>query len=192
MSTLPHSLKSTLDQSNWTLFLDRDGVINKKIPDDYIKNWAEFEFLPGVLEALSIFNPLFKNIFIVTNQQGIGKGLMLPETLDNIHKEMLSRVKEQGGRIDKIFYCPDLANTGSLYRKPNIGMALQARKEFPGVNLKNAIIAGDSLSDMKFGRKAGMKTVLISAKTDLARDNFRIIDYHYPDLITFARTLTNS
>ena len=78
-----------IDKS-WSLFLDRDGVINTRLVDDYVKCWEDFEFLPGVLEAIKCFNKLFSTIVVVTNQQGIGKGLMKVETLNNIHKKMMA------------------------------------------------------------------------------------------------------
>ena len=86
-----------------TLLLDRDGVINKLRPDDYVKCWEEFEFLPGVFEALVKWNMQFRYIIIVTNQRGIGKGVMTDEDLSNIHGRMMEEIERQGGRVDKIY-----------------------------------------------------------------------------------------
>jgi len=70
MRELKEILKSLNINKNWTLFLDRDGVINKKIDGDYVRNWEQFEFLPNVIEALKILNEIFGRIIIVTNQRG--------------------------------------------------------------------------------------------------------------------------
>ena len=82
-----------------TLFLDRDGVINRLMPHDYVKKWNEFEFMPGVLEALAILAKKFQHIILVTNQRGVGKGLMSKEDLDRIHEKMCSVIENHGGKM---------------------------------------------------------------------------------------------
>ncbi|AEA34632.1 D-glycero-alpha-D-manno-heptose-1,7-bisphosphate 7-phosphatase [Hippea maritima] len=137
-----------------TLFLDRDGVINKKIENDYVRNWEQFEFLPNVIEALKILNSLFDRIIIVTNQRGIGRKLMTEKDLEVIHKNMLSVLSKENIKIDKIYYCPhDYKKEICNCRKPKIGMALQAKKDFPDIDFRNSIMVGDSLSDIEFGKK---------------------------------------
>ena len=175
-----------IDKS-WSLFLDRDGVINTRLVDDYVKCWEDFEFLPGVLEAIKCFNKLFSTIVVVTNQQGIGKGLMKVETLNNIHKKMISEIESAGGRIDKVYFCPDLRESNSLYRKPNMGMGLKARKDFPAIRFRKSIIAGDSIGDMQFGRKLGMNTVLISDDDELSRKHPETIGFRFQSLLELAR-----
>lgn len=173
---------------NWTLFLDRDGVINKRLPDDYVKNWVEFEFIEGVLGALKYFGGLFGRIVVVTNQQGIGKGLYRVEDLELIHSNMLYEVKYHGGRIDKVYFSPYLAAEQHPTRKPGIGMALQAKKDFPEIDFSKSLMIGDSMSDMQFGRTAGMKTAYISEspKQDA------LIDFNFVSLSTVAEHLQNS
>lgn len=144
-----------------TLFLDRDGVINKHRPDDYVKEWSEFEFLPKVTEAFSILARYFKRIIVVTNQRGVGKGLMTESDLQEIHKRMVSEIAKAGGRIDTIYFCTDI-NHDSPNRKPNSGMALQAQKDFPEITFENAVMIGDSSSDMEFGERLGMKSYLVN------------------------------
>ena len=126
-SKIPFSWPNFKISSDWTLFLDRDGVINERLPDDYIKTWEEFIFLSGVLEALSIFSLFFQRIFIVTNQAGIEKGVISHEGLHEIHDKMMEIIMYHGGRIDEIYYCPFKADLDPLCRKPNPGMALQAK-----------------------------------------------------------------
>jgi histidinol-phosphate phosphatase family protein len=139
-----------------TIFLDRDGVINRLRPNDYVKSWEEFEFLPGVLDVLAKWNNQFKHIIIVTNQRGISKGIMSVESLDIIHRKMIQEVERSGGRIDKIYYCVALNDT-DLNRKPNIGMALQAKRDFPDIDFNTSAMIGDSESDIQFASNIGMK-----------------------------------
>ncbi|MBK9733068.1 MAG: HAD family hydrolase [Chitinophagaceae bacterium] len=149
-----------IDKS-WTLFLDRDGVLNKKIDDDYVRSIDQFEWLPGVPQAIKKLSGLFGRIIIITNQQGVGKGLMMKEDVESIHTNIIESVKITGGRIDAVYYAPQLKSENSEYRKPNIGMALQAKKDFPEIDFSKSIMVGDSMSDIEFGKKAGMKTVFI-------------------------------
>lgn len=177
-----------IDRS-WTLFLDRDGVINRRIVDGYVKTWSQFEFLPGVPDALKRFHQLFGRIIVVSNQQGVGKGLMAESDVQSIHARMMSETEKSGGRIDAVFFSPHLQSDGSVMRKPGIGMALKARKQFPDIRLNHSVMAGDSMSDMVFGKRAGMNTVLISTDMAIAKNNHRQIDFIYPDLISFADAL---
>ena len=176
-------------EQGWSLFLDRDGVINQRIPDNYVKLPDEFEFIPGVTEALNFFANVFNPIVVITNQQGIGRGLMTDSQLNAVHTKMLQRVSESGGRIDAIFYSRDLKNKGSFTRKPAIGLGLKARKQFPFINFKQSIMAGDSYSDILFGHRLGMQTVLIGKDKDLSFRCSSILDYSFPDLISFSEYL---
>jgi D-glycero-D-manno-heptose 1,7-bisphosphate phosphatase len=183
------SLKHLKIDSSWALFLDRDGVINRRIVGDYVRSWEQFEFLPGVVDSMVSLSSKFGRILIVSNQQGIGKGLMTEEQLKVIHSRMADEIEKAGGRIDKSYHSPFLESDHSFLRKPNVGMALRARKEFPGINFKRSVMAGDSVSDMIFGRKLGMKTVIISADQQLIRRNHDHIDYAFPDLLSFAESI---
>lgn len=154
----------------WTLFLDRDGVINEKLDNDYVKNLAEFKFIEGSVEAIVNFSKLFGRVVVVTNQQGIGKGIMTHDDLKIVHDFMQAQIEEAGGRIDQIYYCPELAAADAPCRKPNIGMAIEAQNDFPEIDFEKSIMIGDSVSDIEMGAKAGMYTIHISsgAKTELA------------------------
>lgn len=151
---------SVIDKT-WTLFLDRDGVINKRLHYDYVKNVSEFEFLPGVLNALKTFAAVFGKIIVVTNQQGIGKGIYTNKQLNEIHVLMVEQVHAAGGRIDAVFFAPNLASENSPMRKPGIGMALQAKAQFPEIDFSRSLMIGDSVSDLEFGRTAGMFTMYV-------------------------------
>jgi histidinol-phosphate phosphatase family protein len=180
------NLKELAIDQQWTLFLDRDGVINKKIENDYVKSWVEFEFIDGAIDAISILSKKFSKIIVVTNQQGIGKRLYRTEDLELIHKNMLYEISYHGGRIDRVYFSPHLAGDAHPARKPGIGMALQAQKDYPGIDFSKSIIAGDSISDMQFGRAAGMVTVLIADPNNQQTD---LVDLSYHSLLEFAIAL---
>jgi histidinol-phosphate phosphatase family protein len=157
-------MKFNLDTS-WSLFLDRDGVINEKLEDDYVKSWGEFRFKLGALEALAELRKLFGRIFIITNQRGVGLGKITEEGLNVIHANMLFEIEEASGKIDEVYYCVDTDNN-SPYRKPNIGMGLLAKQDFPAIYFSKSIMVGDSISDMEFGERLGMKGILINSNFD--------------------------
>lgn len=169
-----------------TLFLDRDGVINKRKIGGYITSIEEFEFLPGVLEAIKKITPHFEHIFVVTNQQCIGKGIITVEELNSIHFHMVSQIQQNGGRIDKVYFAPDLAGKNNMDRKPNPGMAYQAQKDFPDIDFSKSIMVGDSLSDMQFGKKVGMKTIFLHNGQTLSETTCSFSDEIYETLIDFA------
>ncbi len=182
------TLKNLNINKNWTLFLDRDGVINKKIDNDYVKQWIEFEFIEGVLDALKFLNTVFGSIIVVTNQQGIGKKLYSIEDLELIHKNMLYEIAYHGGKIDKVYFSPYLKSENHPYRKPGIGMALKAKEDISTINFKQSIMIGDSMSDMEFGRNAGMKTIYISEEIT---ENDKI-DFNFKSLNEIVISLQNS
>ena len=179
------TLKDLNIDKTWTLFLDRDGVINKKLENDYVKNWVEFEFLEGVFDALKICNQIFGHIIVVTNQQGIGKGLYRHDDLEIIHKNMIYEINFYQGRIDKVYYSPYLSSANHPTRKPGTGMALQAKAEFPNIDFSKSMMVGDSLSDMTFGKKLGMTTAFI-AEEHLQHPE---IDFNFSTLMSFALSL---
>lgn len=176
------NLKDLNIDRSWTLFLDRDGVINRKLENDYVKHWIEFEFLEGVTVSLKILEKIFGHIVVVTNQQGIGKGIYRIEDLELIHKNMLYEIEYMGGRIDKVYFSPYLNSENHPTRKPGIGMALAAKNDFPKIDFNKSIIVGDSLSDMEFGRNAGMKTVFINP----VHSTNEKIDFCFTSLKAFA------
>ena len=166
----------------WTLFLDRDGVINRRIVDGYVTRWEAFEFLPGVLEALRVFSQRFNHIVLVTNQQGVGKGLMTDADLESIHDAMMGCVEAEGGRIDVILCCTQLASEPDNYRKPNPDMAFMAQEIFPDIDLAKSVMVGDGQTDIEFGRNAGMQTIFIGGQNADADDCF-------PSLFEFSKSL---
>ena len=159
-TAIPRQFIPNIDKS-WTLFLDRDGVINEHRPEDYVKNEAEFVWIDGSKEAIRDLSKLFGRIVVVTNQQGIGKGLMSEYDLEKIHWNMQREVEEIGGKIDRVYYCPYVAQVKPKCRKPETGMAEQAKTDFPEIDFKKSIMIGDSRSDIEFGTRLGMITVKV-------------------------------
>lgn len=175
--------KNMID-GGWTLFLDRDGVINVRIIDGYVTNIEEFEFMQGVVEAFKIFKEKFQRIIIVTNQQGVGKGIMSNEDVETVHRHMVKEIEVHGGKIDKVYYCPQLKSVPDNYRKPSPKMAFFAKDDFPEIDLSKSIMIGDMNSDIEFGKNAGMKTVFVG-------DNElkQIPDDRFDSLYDFAKVI---
>lgn len=177
----------TIDKS-WTLFIDRDGVINHEKQADYIRNWDEFRFYEGAIEAIKILSEKFGKIIIVSNQRGVGKGLMTEDDLKDIHKRMLAEIEKDGGRIDQIYYCTS-TDLKHPERKPNPGMALQAKKDIPSIDLSKSIMIGNNSSDMLFARNAGLYTVFVkTTKLDMVLPD-PDIDLVFNSLAEFAKAL---
>jgi D-glycero-alpha-D-manno-heptose 1-phosphate guanylyltransferase len=186
---LEHS-KLDLQQidKTWTLFLDRDGVINEERVGEYVLHWGEFIFSKGVLDVFKKLSHRFGRIIVISNQRGVGKGLMNEAALQSIHLEMQREVEIVDGKIDKIYYCTDKENK-SFNRKPNPGMALQALHDFPDIDLSKSIMVGNKPSDMKFGRAAGVYTVFVKTTNPDEPFPHPDIDLVFPSLSDFASAL---
>jgi histidinol-phosphate phosphatase family protein len=134
---------------------------------------------------------MYDKIFIVTNQRGVGKGIMSEADLIEIHSNMVREIKNASGRIDKIYYCTDVDDS-SPNRKPNTGLAIQAKQDFPEIEFSTSVMIGDSISDMEFARKLGMQRVYISQKNDNEINgqgtNF---DLKFDSLFAFAEKAKN-
>ncbi|MDP2235218.1 MAG: HAD-IIIA family hydrolase [Bacteroidales bacterium] len=175
---------SGIVNKDWSLFLDRDGVINVRPLNDYVKSPDEFIFIPEALKAIKILSDIFGKTFVVTNQQGVGLGLMTQTILDEIHQILSTKVTENGGRIDHIYSCTDVKTKVNSCRKPSIEMALKAKDEFPAIDFSKSIIVGDTASDIEFGRNAGMFCVLIGDEETSIEPDLR-----FDALISFANYL---
>jgi len=174
-----------------TLFLDRDGVINFEKEADYIHHWDEFQFYPGAAEAIAGLCNLFDLTIIVTNQKGVGKGVTKEEDLDLIHQNMKKAIELAGGSINAIYFCPD-TDSNSPDRKPNPGMAFKAKADFPQIDFANSLMVGNNLSDLSFGRNAGMKTAFLRTTKPDINLPIGLADLEaadLPDLLYKLRTL---
>ncbi len=178
---------SKIDHS-WTLFLDRDGVINVDKDGSYIFHPDEFRFTEGGPDIFKKLAERFDRIVIVTNQRGVGRGLMTEATLHEIHQHMTSEITEAGGRIDAIYYCTSMHNDHPE-RKPNPGMAVRAKLNFPDIDLSRSIMVGNNLSDMHFGRNAGMYTAFIRSTRPQQEFPHPEIDLAFNTLEDFVKAL---
>lgn len=141
------------------VFLDRDGLINRQAPPhDYIKTRQQFEFLPGVPEAIRALNELGYLVLIVTNQRGVARGLMTMADVDDIHRYMCDELERLGARVDKIYVCPH-DHGQCTCRKPDIGLFLQAEQDYE-IDKAASWAIGDSASDVEAGRRYGVRTIL--------------------------------
>lgn len=172
--------------SEWTLFLDRDGVLNVKPENDYVRNIQQLQWISGVPQSIALLNRYFKHTIVVTNQQGIGKGLMTEQDLLQLFAAMQNTLKEAGAAVDAWYYCPHLAAENCLCRKPKVQMALQARTDFGDIDFKKTIMVGDSESDIEFGKRLGMKTVFIVSSLPVLPQNLPAADIICPHLPLFA------
>jgi D-glycero-D-manno-heptose 1,7-bisphosphate phosphatase len=150
-----------------TIFLDRDGVLNKKPPKArYVQTWNEFEWLPGAKQALRLLKEACYRVIVVSNQAGIARGLMKETELKQIHERMKEAVIEAGGQIDAIYYCPHHWDDGCECRKPKPGMLFYAQRDY-NFDLTKSILIGDDERDAKAADAAGCKSVLVSDKVSL-------------------------
>lgn len=143
-----------------TVFLDRDGVINRKRENDYVKNWGEFEFLPNSLEAIRLLTHADYQLIVVTNQACINKGILSSKALDHIHRKMVAEIKDAGGCIHALYYCPHRDDENCTCRKPKPGMLLQAASEHV-IDKDNTYLIGDSNRDIQAGNEFGVCSMLV-------------------------------
>lgn len=142
-----------------TLFLDRDGVLNRHLLGDYVRTPEMWEWMPGMLQALALWALKFRRIVLVTNQRGVGKGVMTDAQLAKVHAHMLEGVLEAGGRIDLILTCTAVEDSDPR-RKPNPGMFYEACGLFPDIEAPSSVMLGDAPSDAAFAQNCGIQFIL--------------------------------
>jgi histidinol-phosphate phosphatase family protein len=170
--------------STWSLFLDRDGVINERNWDGYILDFKDFIFKPNVVESLKFLTHFFSHTIIITNQQCVSKNLISVSELEEIHHRMLREINSNGGEITAIYAATEEKNKNPFRRKPNKTMGIEAQNQFPAIDFTKSIMVGDTDSDIQFGKNLGMKTILLksaeinSIKADLEISNLtELVDY---------------
>lgn len=145
-----------------TIFLDRDGVIIRKAPEEeYVADWSEVDFLPGSLEAIAAFSRFGYKVIVITNQRGVATGKIELAKLNEIHTNMKQVIAGCGGNISAIYWCPHDIGEGCSCRKPKPGMLLQAAIEHK-LHLPDCWMVGDTVTDIAAGHSAGCKTALIT------------------------------
>lgn len=178
------------------VFLDRDGVINRKPPEgDYVKSWEEFEFLPGASKAIARLKRCGFRVIVVSNQRGISLGKLCEEELRAIHARMRAELQKAGATLDAIYYCPHAHNSCKC-RKPEVGMFLEARRDFPDIDFSRSFVVGDSTADMEAAARLGSKKVLIGERAAtiapaLAEKRIRV-DFTAPSLNEAVKELLRS
>ena len=171
MATDTTATKELAEQASATraVFLDRDGVLNRRAAGKgYVRSWAEFEFLPGAVEALAHLCRQGALPIVVTNQRGVARGLLTADDLADIHRRMAQTLTRNGVRLGGVYVCPHEADTCAC-RKPAVGLFLQAQRDHPQVLLADADMVGDSLSDLQAGHRLGMRVWLVGEPQERAQ-----------------------
>lgn len=178
------------------VFLDRDGVINYNRDKDYVKSYQELRFFPWAKESLRLLHENDFDIIVITNQAGIGKGLLTLQEMEEINSRFVKEIEDAGGKIKAIYYCPHLREDGCECRKPKAGLLYAAAREH-GINLSQAVIVGDSIFDIEAGDSAGC-SVKILVKTGRggeflsSRETWRVRpDFVVENLAEATRLLLN-
>lgn len=140
------------------IFLDRDGIINERVVGDYVREWKQFRFVAGIKKLILELSKLGIPIIVVSNQSGVGKGLMRESTLRAMTRRFVSEFAEAGGRIDAVYYCPHTPDEACSCRKPQAGLLLEAAREW-NIDLGRSVLIGDSISDIEAARRAHCRAV---------------------------------
>ncbi|PCJ64300.1 MAG: phosphatase [Bacteroidetes bacterium] len=187
MSEPKRSLPTKLECSEFTLFIDRDGVINEPIVDDYAKTPEDFVFCEGAIKALGELKQLFARVILVTNQQGVHRQVMSEKDLENVHLKMYNGLKDSGIEyFDAAFFAPYLKTVNHGWRKPSIGMLEKAKSYFPSIDSSKCIMVGDSPGDMALADSFGA----IKAKISNPQFSFDNQDYEFKNLSEFVSFLS--
>jgi D-glycero-D-manno-heptose 1,7-bisphosphate phosphatase len=144
-----------------TVFLDRDGVINHKMPEgEWVTRWSDFKALPGVIDAIAAIKRARLGVIVVSNQRGIALSQFSEDDVKAIHDQFQQMLKSQGTSVDGFYFCPHDRNQCNC-RKPLPGLFEQAVLDYPEIRAETSVMIGDSRSDMEFGRRLGMMTLFI-------------------------------
>jgi D-glycero-D-manno-heptose 1,7-bisphosphate phosphatase len=179
-----------------TVFLDRDGVLNQKLPEGgYVASWEDFHLLPGVAEAIASLNRAGLRVVVVSNQRGIALGLHTAADVLAIHSKLQALLQQSGAHLDAFYFCPHDKNECNC-RKPLPGLFEQAQADFPEIAAEASAMVGDSLSDIEFGRRLGMHTIFVDGDpehqkpgAEAARES---ADLHFADLSEAVKYLLDA
>jgi histidinol-phosphate phosphatase family protein len=146
-----------------SVFLDRDGVLNRRISGGYVTRWADFTFLPGVMETLSQLVVAGFQLVIVSNQAGVAKGLLSCEDLIQITEASLKELQAAGVPMDGAFFCLHQPADACPCRKPRVGLLEEAARVLP-IDFRRSFLIGDSPSDMQAGAQMGCATIYLAGE----------------------------
>ncbi|MGB8656408.1 MAG: HAD family hydrolase [Candidatus Zixiibacteriota bacterium] len=141
-----------------TAFLDRDGTIIEE--KDFIKTPDQIEFIPGSVDAVKILRDLGYKIIVISNQSGVGRGILTEQMVRRVNESFLVRLREEDAPADGLYFCPHNPEDGCDCRKPTTGMIKKAVLEHK-LNLRDAVVIGDKLTDVELGKNIGAKTILV-------------------------------
>jgi D-glycero-D-manno-heptose 1,7-bisphosphate phosphatase len=186
-------LKTSFPGAVQTVFLDRDGVVNEKMPEGrYVTHWDEFHVLPGVAEAIRLLNRSGMRVIVVSNQRGVALGHYTAEDVLGIHTEFQKLLQAKRAHVDGFYFCPHDEGQCNC-RKPLPGLFEQAVSSFPGITADTSVMIGDSKSDIEFGRRVGMATAFIDSppghRKSGAKAGLQLADLRYSSLYEAVRDL---
>lgn len=168
------------------VFLDRDGVINVRLPGGaYVTRWEEFAFCEGAPEAMKMLQDAGYLLIVVTNQRGVGRGLMTEEDLGEIHRRMREELSKEGVVLEAVYFCPHDLDAMCRCRKPLPGM-IEKAVEDRGIDAAGSLLIGDSVSDMEAGKAAGVSGLFITSSREETPAGYRTA----PSLLSAARAVT--
>lgn len=166
MKNLTHNATGFASQQIRFVFLDRDGVINRKAPEGkYISRWSEFLLLPGVEAGIAALNRSGRRVIILSNQRGVALGLYSCAEVEAIHRQLQQHLACHGARIDAFYYCPHDKNNCDC-RKPKPGLFHQAFRDFPDATPTNSLVIGDSISDIQGAHNLGIPAIFIQGNPE--------------------------
>jgi D-glycero-D-manno-heptose 1,7-bisphosphate phosphatase len=169
------------------ILIGRDGIINRRKPKGFIACWEEFEFLPGVREALRMLAAIGCAVLVVSNQAAVGKGLMTAMALENLTSRFRSEVEGAGGRIDAVYYCTHRREDGCPCRKPNPGLLWDAQRDYKLI-LAETLFIGDSEVDACVARAAHCRFIrLATGEIGAAERGRQHALAEVPDLLSAVR-----
>lgn len=175
------------------VFLDRDGVINEKMPEGkYVAKVTDFRILPGVAEGIARLNRAGILVLLVSNQRGVALGSMTLQDVENIHRALNAELQQSGAHLDGIYFCPHDKDSCTC-RKPLPGLFRQAQQKFPAISVEASVMIGDSASDIEFGRRLGMRTVWIMGDSENRKPGWetaeQLADYKADSLLSAVNQL---
>jgi len=170
------------------VLLDRDGVLNQKPRKaEYVRNWSEFKWLPGAKEALRLFNEAGYRVIVISNQAGVGRGLMTEANLQRIHANMMAEAESAGGFIERVYYCPHAWDEGCECRKPKPGLFFQAQHDF-NLDLTRTPFIGDDERDVEAACAAGTPPLRVSERNPLIELTKRLMNGGVPQFHSLKET----
>jgi D-glycero-D-manno-heptose 1,7-bisphosphate phosphatase len=180
------SANSSTPRALRTVFLDRDGVLNQKMPEGrYVTSFSEFQLLPGVQQAIARLNGAGLRVIVVSNQRGIALGLYNATDVDQIHASFQNSTRAHGAHVDAFYFCPHDKSQCNC-RKPLPGLFEQAQADFPEIASDSSVMIGDSWSDIEFGRRLGMRTIFVDSGSEHRKPGFEkargLADLSFPSL----------